>query len=62
MGKQAYEWLPKGWGKARAYCDLLWGLQIALFHKGIGQAPPMSIVCGGSTVKAIFTSETVPCD
>src|SRR5262249_17605384 len=51
----------KGLGKAVTYCDLLWSLQIASSHEGLGQSSPVSIMCGSGTVKAIFSSETIPC-
>jgi len=49
--------------KGGTYCDLLRSLQImASLHEGLGQSPPVSVVCGSSTIEAIFLSQTVPRD
>ena len=46
----------------RTYCELFWRFQIAPLRERVGQSTPVSLVCGGGTVEAVFFPENVPRD
>lgn len=46
----------------RTHCELFWRFQIAPLRERVGQSPPVSLVCGGGTVEAVFFPENIPRD